>query len=50
MSGGIKKLIRNSAAEFLIFAGQIGEKSIEARDKGKRFCVQGKNGGRNEQE
>lgn len=30
MSGG-KKLIRNSTAEFLIFTGQSGEQSIEAR-------------------
>ncbi len=35
MSGGIKKLICNSAAEFLIFAGQAGEPSIEARNGGK---------------
>lgn len=35
MSGGIKKPIRNSAAEFLIFAGQVGEQSIEARHEGK---------------
>jgi hypothetical protein len=26
-----KKLIRNSTAEFLIFTGQAGEQSIEAR-------------------
>lgn len=26
-----KKLIRNSTAEFLIFTGQTGEQSIEAR-------------------
>jgi hypothetical protein len=26
-----KKLIRNSTAEFLIFTGQSGEQSIEAR-------------------
>lgn len=49
MSGGIKKLIRNSAAEFLIFAGQVGEQSIEARHEGKLFCTQGKEGVGNEQ-
>ena len=26
------RLIRNSTAEFLIFTGQAGEQSIEARD------------------
>ncbi|MCD6525623.1 MAG: virulence RhuM family protein, partial [Desulfuromonas sp.] len=31
MSDGDKKLIRNSTAEFLIFTGQAGEQSIEAR-------------------
>jgi len=31
MSKGDKKLIRNSTAEFLIFTGQTGEQSIEAR-------------------
>lgn len=31
MSDGEKKLIRNSTAEFLIFTGQAGEQSIEAR-------------------
>lgn len=31
MSGADKKLIRNSTAEFLIFTGQAGEQSIEAR-------------------
>lgn len=31
MSG--KKLIRNSTTEFLIFTGQAGEQSIEARYK-----------------
>lgn len=31
MSDGKKKLIRNSTAEFLIFTGQAGEQSIEAR-------------------
>lgn len=35
MSDGIKKLIRNSAAEFLIIAGQVGEQSIEARHEEK---------------
>ncbi len=35
MMGGIKKLILNSAAEFLIFADQAGEQSIEARHEGK---------------
>jgi len=29
--GKNKKLIRNSTAEFLIFTGQAGEQSIEAR-------------------
>jgi hypothetical protein len=31
MTENNKKLIRNSTAEFLIFTGQAGEKSIEAR-------------------
>jgi len=31
MTGHNKKLIRNSTAEFLIFTGQAGEQSIEAR-------------------
>lgn len=31
MTDSDKKLIRNSTAEFLIFTGQAGEKSIEAR-------------------
>lgn len=31
MSGSSKKLIRNSAAEFLIFTSQTGEQNIEAR-------------------
>lgn len=31
MSCGIKRFIRNSGAEFLIFAGQSGEQRIEAR-------------------
>lgn len=31
MTDGSKKLIRNSTAEFLIFTGQAGEQSIEAR-------------------
>ena len=31
MNGNGKALIRNSTAEFLIFTGQAGEKSIEAR-------------------
>ncbi len=31
MTGRDKKLIRNSTAEFLIFTGQAGEQSIEAR-------------------
>lgn len=31
MNDGDKKLIRNSTAEFLIFTGQAGEQSIEAR-------------------
>jgi hypothetical protein len=31
VSDGKKKLIRNSTAEFLIFTGQAGEQSIEAR-------------------
>jgi hypothetical protein len=31
MSNGNNKLIRNSTAEFLIFTGQAGEQSIEAR-------------------
>ena len=31
MSDNEKKLIRNSTAEFLIFTGQAGEQSIEAR-------------------
>ncbi|RJG02123.1 virulence RhuM family protein [Noviherbaspirillum sedimenti] len=31
MTGHDKKLIRNSTAEFLIFTGQAGEQSIEAR-------------------
>ena len=31
MTDGNKKLIRNSTAEFLIFTGQAGERSIEAR-------------------
>lgn len=31
MSNDSSKLIRNSTAEFLIFAGQTGEQSIEAR-------------------
>lgn len=35
MSGGIKKLIRNIANEFLIIAGQVGEQSIEVRQEGK---------------
>ena len=35
MMDGIKKLIRNSTAEFLIFTGQAGEQRIEARNKGK---------------
>lgn len=35
MSGGIKRLIRNSAAELLIFAGQSGEQSIDGRHEGK---------------
>ena len=30
-SDGDKRLIRNSTAEFLIFTGQSGEQSIEAR-------------------
>jgi hypothetical protein len=42
------KLIRSSAAEFLIFAGQVGEKCSESPEKTKRFCVYGKNGGWNE--
>ena len=33
MSDNEKKLIRNSTAEFLIFTGQAGEQSIEARDE-----------------
>lgn len=35
MSEGERKLIRNSTAEFLIFTGQAGEQSNEARNKGK---------------
>lgn len=31
MTGHDKKLIRNSTAEFLIFTGQAGDQSIEAR-------------------
>ena len=31
MSDGKNKLIRNSTAEFLIFTGQAGGQSIEAR-------------------
>jgi hypothetical protein len=31
MSKEEKKLIRNSTAEFMIFTGQAGEQSIEAR-------------------
>ncbi len=31
MTGRDKKLIRNSTAEFLIFTGQAGEQSVEAR-------------------
>lgn len=31
MTDSDKKLIRNSTAEFLIFTGQAGEQSIEAR-------------------
>ncbi|MDN5872961.1 MAG: hypothetical protein L0H75_03435 [Nitrosospira sp.] len=31
MTYGKEKLIRNSTAEFLIFTGQAGEQSIEAR-------------------
>jgi hypothetical protein len=31
MAGHDKKLIRNSTAEFLIFTGQAGDQSIEAR-------------------
>ncbi len=31
MAGYDKKLIRNSTAEFLIFTGQAGDQSIEAR-------------------
>ena len=44
------KLIRSSAAEFLIFAGQVGEKCSETAEKIKRSCLHGKNGGWNEQE
>lgn len=35
MSANEKKLIHNSTTEFLIFTGQAGEQSIEARNKGK---------------
>jgi hypothetical protein len=35
MSDNKKKLIRNSTAEFLIFTGQAGEQSIEARYEGE---------------
>ena len=31
MTGHDKKLIRNGTAEFLIFTGQAGDQSIEAR-------------------
>ena len=31
MTDRSKKLIRNSTAEFLVFTGQSGEQSIEAR-------------------
>lgn len=31
MSDSERKLVRNSTAEFLIFTGQVGEQSIEAR-------------------
>jgi len=35
MSANEKKFIHNSSAEFLIFTGQVGEQSIEARNIGK---------------
>jgi len=44
MMDGIKKLIRNSAAEFLIFTGQAGEQSIEARNEGKTVLLTRKRG------
>lgn len=33
MTDGTNKFIRNSTTEFLIFTGQAGEQSIEARDE-----------------
>lgn len=48
MSCGIKRLIRNSAAELLIFAGHSGEQSIDGRMRAKLSCTQEKEGGWNE--
>lgn len=42
MSEGDRKLIRNSTAEFLIFTGQAGEQSIEARDEDTTILRAGK--------
>ena len=39
MSADKKLQIRNSTAEFLIFTGQSGEQSIEARYEGETVCL-----------
>jgi len=39
MNDSDKKLIRNSTAEFLIFTGQAGEQSIEARYEEEIICL-----------
>lgn len=44
MTDGTNKFIRNSTTEFLIFTGQAGEQSIEARNKGKTVLHTGKRG------